>query len=140
MSNTIPLINGEAYSWSQVTVELLQRKLEGITAINYSKEQVKTNNPGRGTKPISRGRGPKSYSGNITFAKEEIVAIQNAIPGKDLMDIKPFPVTITFDRDGIIHTDVLLYCEFMNDGVDMNTDSTNIETQINLIIGDIISS
>lgn len=141
MSNTTALVNGESYSWSQVTINLLGRSIEGVSSIEYETTQEKTNNYGRGVKPVSRGRGKKSYTGSVTLKEEEIRAIEAALPiNKSLVDIAAFPIVVVFNNNGILNTDTLMYCEFTNRGVSVNTDSTDVERQINLIIGDIVST
>lgn len=138
MANDVAMINGDSYSWSQIDITILGRRLEGVSGINYTSSQEKTNNYGRGNKPISRGKGKKSYSGSITLKEEEIKAIEAAIPaGKDIVDIKPFPIIVAFSNNGIHTIHKLLHCEFMDRGVEVNTDTTDVERQLNLIIGDI---
>lgn len=139
MASTIPMINGEAHSWVDMDVNILGRTVEGITSISYGSEQEKSNNYGRGSKPVSRGRGKKTYSGSITLSEAEINAIEAALPlGKDLMDIKPFPIVVQFNRGGVFTTHTLLNCEFTSRGVEVNTDTTDVEREIGLIIADVI--
>lgn len=138
MANNISLINGEAHSWSQIDVILLGRVVEGISAITYESSQEKVNNFGRGVKAVSRGRGKKNHTASITLSEAEIVAIEKALPvGKDLSDIAAFPIVVTFNNNGTHTVHKLMSCEFMNRGVDVNTDSTNVERQLDLIVGDI---
>lgn len=138
MANTTTLINGDAHDWSQVDINILGRTVEGVTAISYSSEQDKANNYGRGNKPVSRGRGKKQYTGSITLSEAEINAIENALPpGKDIMDIRPFPIIVSFNRNGVYTVHRLEACEFMGRGVEMNNDTNDVEYQIGLIIGDI---
>jgi len=132
------MINGESYSYGQITIHALNRDWIGVSAINYESAQEKTENYGAGVKPISRGRGKKSYSGSVTLKESLIQAIEKALPaGKDLMDIKPFPIMVAWNNNGVHTVHKLLYCEFKNRGVDVNTDTTDVEKQIELAIGDI---
>ncbi len=138
MANNTALINGEAHDWVGVDVNLLGRTVEGISAITYDLEREKANHYGRGAKPVSRGRGKKTYSGSVTLSEAELNAIENALPvGQDLTDIKPFPIVVSFNRNGVFTVHKLMHCEFTNRGVDINTDTTNAEKQISLIMGDI---
>lgn len=132
------LINGESFSWAQASFNVLGVDIKGITGINYSSAQEKTNNRGAGVEPISRGRGGKTYSGTITLKEEEIRAIENALPpGKDVMDIAPFPVVVVYKRNGILYTDVIKNVEFLDRGTDLNTETTDMEYQFNIILAGI---
>ena len=51
-----PLINGRAYDYAQIEVNILGVPVAGISAISYTEEQEKVNNFGAGSNPVSRGR------------------------------------------------------------------------------------
>lgn len=134
------LINGKSLSWANITIDILGARPVGVTSIKYELKQEKTNNYGIGTKPVSRGRGKKEYSGSIKFEQKEVEAIIAALPaGRDLTDIAPFNITVAFSENGLLiqyHT--LKNCEFMNDPFEASSGDTSIEQDIELIIGDIV--
>ncbi len=54
---SIPLINGVAYSYVDVIVEIAGVPAPSVSKISYSEEQAKENNFGTGGRPVSRGKG-----------------------------------------------------------------------------------
>ena len=138
MTNEIPLINGKAYDWASITIELFGFLVKGVSAIKYKRKQEKVDNYGSGTEPVSRGYGKVSYEGSITLDQIEINRIQNAIPdGQSLSDISPFSVTVVYQVGTKLRTDKLKNVEFMEQGVDTKSGDTNIEGEIPIMIAGI---
>lgn len=108
------LINGQSYGWSSISVKFLGRLVEGITAISYTTTREKTNNNGRGGVPVSRGRGSKTYEASMTLEMKEVRAIIASLPkGKDLTDIAPFEVVVSYiDAANLLVQDTLHNFEF----------------------------
>lgn len=133
------LINGTAYSWADISVVLLGRKVQGITAISYDEEMAKQNNYGQGNIPVSRSRGNKTYTGSITLSHKEVVAIENALPpGKTLADIKPFPVVVAFNNDDNQFVSYeLKHVEFMKSSFSSNQGDMTIDREIPIIFSQI---
>lgn len=140
MNVNIPVINGESYSWANIVLNLFGRSIEGVSAISYKRKQDKQNNYGRGNKPVSRGRGKVEFEASITLENKEVEAILALLPpGKSLLDIKPFPIVVSFSGDGVaLRTHTLQYCEFTEDGIDSKTGDTMIDRVLPLIVGDIV--
>lgn len=133
MPNNTPLINGKAYSWSSVTVQIFGSEIKGISAINYKESQKKENQYGIGSQPTSRMHGNVEYTGSITFEMKEIERIRDAIqsPKKSLLSIPMFPVTVTFEDNYKVVTHVLQNCEFTEDGNDLkNNEAANMTIPI----------
>lgn len=94
------LINGVEYGWSDTKVNLLGRTVEGISSIKYSDNREKQNNWGKGSKPVSRGRGKYEAKCSLSLSMKEVEAIQKALPaGKHLSDIPPFDIAVAFDPE-----------------------------------------
>lgn len=123
-----------------ISISLLGNTPNGVTSIKYNTKRTKTNNYGKGSKPVSRGRGKKEFDGSIKLEQKEVQAIIAMLPrGKDLTDIAPFDITVAFSDDGVlITTHKLKACEFLEDPFEANSGDTSIEMEIPLIIGDII--
>ncbi len=134
-----PLINGKAYAWASIRIELLGTVVMGVTAIEYEQSQEKKNNYGAGSEPVSRGYGNKEYKGSITLSMNEVEKIRAAIPGADksLLAIGPFPIITQFTVGSIIKTHELIMCEFTTDKFGSKQGDTDIEQQFDLIIGGI---
>ena len=107
------LINGTAYGWADLQVNILGVAVVGIDAIKYNDEQEIEDNYGAGKFPVSRGYGQVKTSGSITLHAEEIVALQKAAPGKRLQSIPPFDIVVSYmPEGGTVTTDILKNCKF----------------------------
>ena len=133
----IPLINGRAYDYTQITAVVLGVPLAGISAINYVTTQDKTNNFGTGNQPVSRGRGAKDTVGSLELSMNETEAIRNAIANGDLLDIPPFDIVMVFGNIQNPVTHVLKNVEFSNDGVDTTQGDTDIRRTFDMTISHI---
>lgn len=131
------LVNGVAYAWVNITFPLFGKPIEGISAISYKKKQEKVNNYGRGSKPVSRGRGKVEYEGSITIEMKEAEWLKAAANGS-LLDLKPFDVPVVYSGDGVALTKhTLIGVEFLEAGIETEQGSTGINVTLPLIIGDI---
>ncbi len=90
------LINGQAYDYTQIIMSVLGVPVAGVTSINYTEEQEKTNNFGAGNRPVSRGRGAIEASGSIELSMNEIEALRDAAPSGSMLKIPPFEITIVY--------------------------------------------
>lgn len=137
MPNT-PLINGISYSWVNISFILFGVPVVGITAINYKRKQVKTNNYGAGPYPVSRGYGNYEFEGDIEIYAETLKAIISGAPGRDILQIPPFDIPVLFSGNGITTTkDVLRSVEFLEDPMDSKSGDTKILCKLPMIIADI---
>lgn len=134
---SVPLINGRAYDFTQITVSLLGVPLAGVKTLNYTEEQEKTNNFGTGNRPVSRGKGPIDASGSIELSKNEVEAIRDAAPSGSLLQIEPFDITVVFGnpQKPVVH--VLKNVEFLNDGVETTQGDTDIARTFDLVISNV---
>ncbi|MEZ5017342.1 MAG: hypothetical protein R2800_09845 [Flavipsychrobacter sp.] len=135
------LINGMEYDWSTVNVMLLNRIVEGISAVDYDDNVDKVTHKGRGKFGVSRGRGNYEASGSITLSMKEVVAIQRALPkGRRMQDIAPFPIIISYlpdDGSNVIVTDRMNDCEFTNVSRKTKVGDTQFESEFVLEVGSI---
>jgi hypothetical protein len=135
----VPLINGRSYDWASVRMQLLGITIYGVTQISYEESQEMVNNYGAGNMPVSRGYGKYEAKASITLEKKEVERIKAALPvGARIMDIAPFPITVTFSNDSNVNiTDKLMNCQFMNNKLDMKSGDTNIEVPLDIIVSHI---
>lgn len=100
-------VNKQLFAWSQISVSLLGRTIEGIMDISYANGVEHAPVYGRGKKPIGYTEGNESYEGSITLTKEEVNAIRSALPsGRGLTDIEPFSIAVSYEsKQGILITD-----------------------------------
>ena len=134
-----PLINGQAYSWGSITLNLLRNIVAGVTAINYTEEQEMEDLYGAGNYPVSRGYGKIKSSGDITLSMEEVEALQKAAPGGRLQAIPPFDIIVSFlASNGNVVTHKLKNCQFKKNQRGMKTGDMSFEIQLDLIMSHII--
>ncbi len=135
-------INGSEYGWADVNVILpgSTRPVENITGIEYDTAREKKNIRGRGSRPVSRARGSKEYTGSVTLLLSEVIAMQAGLPaGKDLTDLAPFPITVSYAQEGgPITTDRLVYCEFTKIPKALKEGDLSSEVKLELVIGEIL--
>lgn len=132
------LINGEAYAWTHIDFPVFGQVMQGITEINYMKKQEKTNNYGRGNKPVSRGRGKIEPEASITVEMKEAEWLKIKAAGS-LLNVRPFDVPVVFSGDGIVMTThILKDVEFTEVGIDTKSGDTVIYVKLPLIISDVI--
>ena len=133
------LINGINYSWGNISLVLFGVPIVGITKISYSAKQSKENNYGIGFEPISRGYGNREYEGSIELYLDEWKKIINASPNKDPLQIAPFQIQVVFGGTAVnSNTEVLQFCEFLENPLDANQGDTKLMVTIPLIIGGIL--
>lgn len=131
------LINGESYGYHHIDFPLFGQVVQGISEINYSRKQEKTNNYGRGNKPVSRGRGRFECEASITVEMKEVEWLKIKARGS-LLGVKPFHIPIVYSGDGIVMTShILQFCEFTEVGIETKTGDTTISVKLPLIVADI---
>lgn len=133
-----PLINGVAYSWASISFVLFGVPVVGITNIEYKRKQVKVNNYGIGTQPVSRGYGKLEYDGSIEIYLDEWKKIITAAPSKDPLAIGWFEVSVLYGNSVADMTkDKLMAVEFMEDPFNAKQGDTALTVKLPLIIGGI---
>jgi len=130
---------GNMQGWNQITLQMLGRDVEGISAIKYDDSVKKENVYGAGNYPIGRSAGNYEAKCSITLFKEETDAIQKALPaGRRMQDVAPFDVIVEYQRpDGSIMKDRIRNCEFTNRAVDVKQNDGTTATEYTLIVSHI---
>lgn len=112
----VPLINGKAHAWGDVSLTLFGAQIKGITAISYKDSQEKTNEYGAGHYPVSRSYGKYAAEAEITIELKEMHAIQAAARAKGfnrIQDIAAFNIEVAYQsQPGIIVNDRINNVEF----------------------------
>lgn len=128
------LINGEAYSWSQIVISIGQTEVYGVKKITYTDSQEMQNNYGRGKYPVSRGRGKYTAEASITLHMTELEALQQASPTGRLQDLI-FDITVAYiPEGGTIVKHKIKSCQPLNNARDVSEGDMEIETEISLIV------
>ena len=139
MPNFTPLINGKAYEWADITLNIMGVPIAGVTAIDYEEDQDMSNNYGAGNKPVSRSYGQIKYDNcKITLHAEEVVALQKVAPNGRIQEIPEFDIIVSYIPDGgAVTTDILKAVRFTKNSRTPKAGDSTIEVEIPLIVGDI---
>jgi len=131
-----PLINGVAYSWSQIELRFsnITTPFSGITKIMYGDEQEVKNNFGAGNFPVSRGYGNVEAKASVTLQMEDIESLRANVPSGRLQDLGEFDVIVSYLHpvNARIITHTIKNCFVNNNEVDTSQNDTSIETELNL--------
>jgi len=134
MPNTV-LINGTAYAWCDITVNILGVPVAGISAIKYADNQEIEDNFGAGRLPVSRGYGEIKTTGSVSLHSEEVVALQKTVASKRLQDIPPFDIVVSYlPTSGSVTTDILRNAQFKGNGRDAKKGDKMLNVEIELIV------
>lgn len=135
-----PLINGEAMAWTNITVNIFNVPIVGITAISYGDEQEIEDNFGAGTYAVSRGFGPIKAEASITLMAEEDELIIEKAPDGIVQNIPEFDIVVAFIRSGsarlITHT--IKNCRFMGNKREVSQGDKVIEVEHALVTSHIL--
>lgn len=129
--------NTNEFAFADITIVMLGRTLEGFTGVEYEVEQSKNLVYGRGNNPTAITKGKKTPTASIDLNQSEVEALQDAAgKGKDITDIPPFDITITYQAiaGGVVRTDVLRNCQFTKVSKGMQNDDTNMNKNYPLIL------
>ncbi len=133
------LLNGIEYSWGDIEINALGRKIIGVTAASWNAKFDKQNIYAGGNEPIARGQGKNEYDATITLLYKEIVGILDALEeGQDLGHVAPFEVSISFLSASNKKISLTLNdCQFLENGLDCKTGDPSFEKEIPLVISGI---
>jgi len=131
---SVPLINGRAYDYTQITAVVLGVPLPSISNISYTEEASKENNFGVGNRPVSRGQGAINASGSIDISMNDVEALRDAVDNGSLVGIPSFDIVVVFGNPQKPVTHVLKNCEFLDDGVEAAQGDTDLKRTFNLIL------
>lgn len=132
------LINGRAYDFSQIVVNIMDVAITGITEITYEETQEKTMNRGTGTRPNSMGVAGIESTGTITMSMNEVekfrdAAITAGSTTGSLLDLEPFVITVNYNNAQKPITHTIRDVAFTKDGSGGALDDTEITTSLDII-------
>ena len=134
----LPLINGEAFTFAQITPLYLTVPLVSMTSITYEETQEKVDNPGTGNRPISRGRADIKANGSIELSMNDIEALREVTPQGSLLLLPATDFILVFGNVQNVQTHVLKNLEFINDGGTGTQGDTDMKMTLNFIISNVI--
>lgn len=134
----LPLINGQAFDYAQITPLYLGVPLVSMTSITYEETQEKVDNPGTGNRGISRGRADIKSSGSIELSMNDIEALRGVAPEGSLLALPASDFILVFGNPQNIQTHILKNLEFTNDGGTGTQGDTDLKMTLNFIISNVI--
>lgn len=132
------LINGQAYVWAQLRVNILGRQVIGISKISYKEAEAMQDNFGAGNRPVSRSYGQITAEGSMTLHMEELEALQAATPDGRIQSIPEFDVVVSYQPTlGRIVNHTLHNCRFMENSREPGKEDMLIEAEVPMIVSHI---
>jgi hypothetical protein len=131
----LPLINGKAYEWADIALNILGTQFFGVTAIEYGETQDMKNIMGAGRYANSRTYGQIEATASITLLMSEVEALQSVAPNGRIQDIPEFDIPVAYLDDRLTTVrHVLKNVRFTNNMRSSEPGNNAIETKIDLII------
>lgn len=107
--------NSRQFSFTDISVNILGRTLEGFRGVTYKVSVEKEVLHGRGQKALSIQNGQESVEGELMLLQSELEAMRAAVtaasPGSKLTDIS-FDIVVTYGNGATAVTDVIQGCQF----------------------------
>jgi hypothetical protein len=132
-ANQIPLINGKAYAWANVSLLLAGAPVIGVTKIDYDDTEEKEDGYGSGKFPIERGEGNYKAQVDLTLRANELEAIAEKAPNGRLQDFGVFDIIISFLVGTVRKTHKIRNCEFTGNKRSMGQGDKMIEASPGII-------
>ena len=133
----IPLINGRAYDFGQIIVNVMGVPIPSVISIEYQEEQEKTDNFGAGRRPVSRGHGTIKASASFEMSMTDIESIRDAAPNGSLLAIPSFDIVVVFGNVQAPKRHTLKNCEFTVDGFSGSLDDNDLTKSFDLVVSHI---
>ena len=134
----IPLINGRAYDFTQIIVNVMGVPIPSVTKIDYKEEQEKTNNFGGGNRPVSRGHGTIQPTASIEMSMTDIEKIRDIAPNGSLLSVPAFDIVVVFGNPQSPKKHTLKNVEFTVDGFEGSMDDTDFTMSFDLVLSHIL--
>lgn len=134
----LPLINGKAYEYADITCIILGVPIIQITSIEYGEDAAVTNIYSTGRFPTSRIHGKIEPSAKMTILFDEIQNIMSVAPQGRLYQIPEFDIIIAYTDLSLIpvvHT--LKNVRFKNNMLKASTGDDAIPIDVDLVISHI---
>jgi len=134
-ASLIPLINGKAYEYADITMVLLGVPILGTTAVEYGEEANIENIYGTGRYPINRGYGTVEPTAKVTVLMNEVMNIVSIAPNGRLHDIPEFDIIVSFTDVNLIPVvHKIRNCKFKKNMISAATGDTSIPIELDLVI------
>ena len=92
----MPLINGKAYEWADISIMIGGIPMTGATAIEYGDKQNMQNIYAAGKDPNARTYGNVEPFAKISLLMSTVEAIQASAPNGRIQDIPEFDIPVNY--------------------------------------------
>lgn len=133
----VPLVNGQAFDYTQITPVFLGVPLLSMTSITYEQTQEKVNNMGTGNFPVSQGQGAIESSGTIELSMNDIEAMREVAPNGKLLLIPASDFILVFGNPQNVQTHILKNLRFTNDGGSATLADSDLKFTLNFTLSDV---
>lgn len=122
------LINGTAYTHSDILLTVLGIPIIEFSSLEYSKNQDMQNNYGAQSLPTSVGIGQVNYTGSITMSRKEYDRLSRVSPSGDLQNLPIDKMRVIMATDaGDVTTDRIT---FRFKGISNSSSVGNMNTEV----------
>lgn len=107
------IFNSKQYAWSDISVAIAGKIINGITEVEYTEKKEKTSLYGRGNTPHAILSGNRTFEGKLGIWQSELEAMTKSAGNKDVLSLE-FDVVISYVPDDSTETvtDVLKGVQF----------------------------
>lgn len=124
---------GEDYSWSKLEFAINGVPVFHLTEVKIEVKQEKKFNYGAGVYPISRGKGQKEYTVSVKLGWQEVAALMEAAPNKNLEDLPSFDLLISMVGTGLTAVTITCKdCEFTGNKLESKQNDMVVESDYEL--------
>lgn len=134
--NGIPMINGNVYTWADITVLIGGVPITGITGVKYADEQEVENVYGAGRYPVGRAKGKITCTASLKLLIDEVRGLASKSPTGRLQDLGVFDVQVSYlpEESGKIVHDVIRDCQFSKTEVDWSEGDKSKDVDLELVV------
>ncbi len=132
--------NSKQFQFSDVSVIVLGRELQGFAGVSYKVKTEKTPVFGRGNKALSIQSGNEMIEGKLSLLQSELEAFTLAVkatnPLLKITDVS-FDIIVTYGNGTDSRTDKILGCEFTEYEKGMKQGDKNMTIELSFVALDI---
>lgn len=130
------MINGNVYTWADITVLIGGVPITGITGVKYADEQEVENVYGAGRYPVGRAKGKITCTASLKLLIDEVRALASKSPTGRLQDLGVFDVQVSYlpEESGKIVHDVIHDCQFSKTEVDWSEGDKSKDVDLELVV------
>ena len=101
-----PQINGIAYGWAEVVLNVAGMPIRGVKAINYSESVERGKVRGTSQRKLALTSGEHDAEGDIELYQADWYDLLNALGDGYMMAV--FAISVSYDNRQAVHTDELV--------------------------------